>query len=100
MVHCIWKVQKCFWVSDKFNDLHFLADVDRLLYNLKTNDIENDKLNEVNALTVWYLKEMKKQKEDPSLRKVNSYLRKENIKTVPFDKGAGFCLMSDADYFS
>ena len=87
-------------VRDKFNDLHFLADVDRLLYNLKTNNMENDKLNKVNALTVWYIKAMKKQKEDPNYRKVNSYLRKENIKAVPFDKGAVFCLMSDADYFS
>ena len=38
-------------VCDTFSDLNFLADVDRLLYNLKTNDIENDKFYEVNALT-------------------------------------------------
>ena len=72
-------------VCDNFSDLHFLADVDRLLYNLKTNDIENDKLYEVNALT-----EMKQQKEDPNLRKVKSYLRKENIKAVPVRQRSWF----------
>ena len=77
-------------VGDKSIDLDFLADVDRLLYNLKTNDIENDKLNEVNTLTVWYLIEMKKQKDDPNLGKINSYLRKENIKGVPVRQRSWF----------
>ena len=87
-------------MKDAFNDFHFLADVDRRLHSLKNNDVDKDKLNEVDALTPRYRKKMKKQREDPALRKFNGFLRIAGIKVVPFDKGAGFCLMTNADYAS
>ena len=41
---------------------------------------------------------MLKQKPDQSVVKVNRYLKKENVKAVPFDKGAGFCLLTSEQY--
>ena len=45
-----------------------------------------------------YLKEMKKQKPDRVLAKVRQYLKTNDLKAVPFDKGAGYCIMSSIDY--
>ena len=87
-------------VLDKFNEMHFLADADKLLYYLKSESANSDVLNEVNALSFWYTKEMKKQREDPTLNRVNKLLRKMCVKAVPFDKGQGFCLMRSDDYDS
>ena len=59
-------------VLHKFNELHFLADADKLFYYLKYEGANSDVLNEVNALPFWYTKEMKKQREDPTLKACES----------------------------
>ena len=87
-------------VKDQFNEMHFLADVDNLLHGMKLNGASNDDLNEVNALAQWYCRKMRKQRPDPMLKKVNSYLKKEGIKAVPFDKGMGFCMMKEETYWN
>ena len=76
-----------------------MADADKLLYYLKSEGANSDVLNEVNALSFWYTK-MKKQREDTTSIRVNKLLRKMCVKAVPFDKGQGFCLMSNDDYDS
>ena len=48
--------------------------------------------------TVHYNNRMLKQKLDKSVVKVNRYLKKENVKAVPFDKGAGFCWLTSEQY--
>ena len=82
-------------VRDEFNEMHFLADVDRLLCDL---DLAGEQVNEVQAAVTGYVSKMKKQKPDRAVRKVSQYLKKEDLKAVPFDKGAGYCLMSRSDY--
>ena len=86
-------------VRDEFNELQFLADVDSLLHNLKQENAPHEKLDEVNPLALWYCKRMKQQREDPMLKKMKNYMNKNNIKTVPFDQGMGFCLMSQETYW-
>ena len=85
-------------VLDQFNEMHFLADIDKVLAQMKNDDSNIDAMNEVNALTVGYLKQMKRQRPDRAVKMVTSYLKKNNLKAVPFDKGAGYCLMSAGDY--
>ena len=60
-------------VWDKFDEMHFLADVDGLLRTMKTQGAENSKLDEVNTMAHWYCKQMK-QKEDPMLGKIKRHL--------------------------
>ena len=86
-------------VKDDFDELQFLVDIDALLHDMKAAGEPNEKLDEVNAQTLWYCKQMKKQRPDPMLKKVNTYLKRNGIKAVPFDKGLGFCLMKDETYF-
>ena len=85
-------------VLDQFNEMHFLADIDKVLARMKNYDSNIDAMNERNALTVGYLKQMKRQKPDRAVKMVTSYLKKNNLKAVPFDKGAGYCLISAGDY--
>ena len=85
-------------ILDKFRELHFLADVDSLLRTLKENDASNDCLNDVNALAQWYVKKAKQQRPDRALSKVNHYMKRNDIKAVPFDKGSGFALMTSNQY--
>ena len=85
-------------VLDQFNEMHFLADIDKVLAQMKNDDSNIDAMNEVNALTVGYLKQMKRQRPDRAVKMVTFYLKKNNLKAVPFDKGAGYCLMSAGDY--
>ena len=85
-------------ILDKFNEIQFLVDIDGLLHNLNSNGASREKLDEVNALALWYNKEMKEQREDPMLNKVKKYLTKEKLKAVPFDKRIGFCVMENTTY--
>ena len=78
-------------ILDKFNEIQFLADIDGLLHNLNSNGASKEKLDEVNALALWYNKEMKKQREDPMLNEVKKYLTKEKLKAVPFDRNGILC---------
>ena len=79
-----------------FREMHFLADMDQILAQIPAEDSERK--NEINALTVQYNNRMLKQKPDKSVVKVNRYLKKETMKAVPFNKGAGFCLPTSEQY--
>ena len=87
-------------VRDKFDEMHFLADVDGLLRTMKTQGAENAKLDEVNAMAHWYCKQMKKQKEDPMLGRIKRHLTENGIEAVLYDKGLGFCLIKEATYIA
>ena len=85
-------------VMDTFKETHFLSDVDVFLYRAKCNGMDNEQLNEINSTAHWYTRMAKKQKPDKLIRTVRQYLKRESLKAVPFDKGAGYCLMSESDY--
>ena len=70
-------------VLDQFNEMHFLADIDKVLAQMKNDDSNIDAMNEVNALTVGYLKQMKRQRPDRAVKMITSYLKKNNLKAVP-----------------
>ena len=69
-----------------------MADMDRCLKDMQ--GLEPELLNELSAAAVWYRKQAKSFTVDRTLGKVNTFL-KSGIKAVPFDKGLGFCLMSE-----
>ena len=83
-------------IKDKFRELHFLADMDKLLVEIGDGDV--DRQNEINALTIRYNNKMRKQRPERAVAKTNAYLKEEGLKAVPYDKGAGFCLLTEKQY--
>ena len=81
-------------VVEKFDEMPFLAAMDNCMSQLK----EKEAINELNSSAMWYRKAMKQSKPDKTLIKVKQFLKEHNLKSVPFDKGLGFCVMSDELY--
>ena len=85
-------------VRDKFNGIHFLADIDSFLSELKLNRIRGEKLCEIEAAAKRYAKNVKKTPSDKGVEKVRNYLKDNGLLAVPFDKGVGFCVMKKETY--
>ena len=85
-------------IRDKFKELHFLADIDSLIENLRENNVQGKKLFEIEAAAKRYSKNIRETPLDRALAKVKKYLRDNALIAVPFDKGAGFCVMKKSTY--
>ena len=85
-------------VRDKFNEVHFLADVDKLVRELRENNTEGEKLCEIEASAKWYAKNVRETPLDRGVKKVHDYLKANDLLAVPFDKGCGFCVMKKSTY--
>ena len=80
-------------VLDKFNEVHFLANIDSFLSELKLNRLLGEKLCEIEAASKRYAKNVKQTPSDKSVEKARKYLKENRLLAVPFDKGVGFCVM-------
>ena len=85
-------------VRDKFNEVHFLADVDKLVRELLENNTEGEKLCENEAFAKWHAKNVRETPLDRGVKKVLDYQRANDLLAVPFDKGCGFCVMKKSTY--
>ena len=85
-------------VRDKFNEIHFLADIDRFLSELKLKRIPGEKLCEIEAAAKRYAKNVKQTPTDKGVEKARKYLRDNGLLAVPFDKGLGFCVIKKETY--
>ena len=85
-------------VRDKFNEIHFLADIDSFLSELKLNRIPGEKLCEIEAAATRYAKNVKQTPSDKGVEKARKYLKDNGLLAVPFDKGVGFCVMKKVTY--
>ena len=85
-------------VRDKFNEFHFLADIDSFLSELKLNRIPGEKLCEIEAAAKRYAKNVKQTPSDEGVEKARNYLKDNGLLAVPFDKGVGFCVMKKETY--
>ena len=74
-------------VKDKFNEVHFLADVDKLVRELRENNTEVEKLCEIEASAKWCAKNVRETSLDRGVKKVHDYLKDNDLLAVPFDKG-------------
>ena len=86
-------------IRDKFDKMAFLAEMDRLIEHAEgfTGPVD-DIINQINIKACQYVKSMEKVKEDEECNRVRKWLKDNEIKAVPFDKGCGFALMSDKGY--
>ena len=70
-----------------------------LLENLSAENCPNELLNEINSKAVLYAGKCRRQFENRAVRKCCLYLKENDLLAVPFDKGAGFCVMRRSTYF-
>ena len=75
-------------IKDKLNELHFLANVDKLVRNLRANELEGEKLCEKEVSAKWYARNIR----------VMKYLKENALFAEPYDEGNGFCVMRRQTY--
>ncbi|XP_063713937.1 uncharacterized protein LOC134841828 [Symsagittifera roscoffensis] len=85
-------------VRDRFNELHFLADIDNFLSELKSQKVPGEKLCEIEAAAKSYAKRVRQTPSDRGIEKARKYLKDNGLLAVPFDKGVGFCVMKKTTY--
>ena len=85
-------------VRDKFNELHFLGDVDRLVRELRENNTDGEKLCEIELSAKWYAKNVRETRMDRGVKKANDFLKDQKLLAVPFDIGCGFGVMKQTTY--
>ena len=81
-------------IRDNFDDMNFPADMDLL----QSQNTDTDTCNDLKAIATWYVKLAKRQSSDRALTKTVAYLKNNGLKAVPFDKGIGYCIMTEDDY--
>ena len=74
-------------VRDKFNEVHFLADLDRLVRELRKNNTDGEKLCEIELLAKCYAKNVRETPIDRGVKKGKDFLQDQKLLAVPFDKG-------------
>ena len=85
-------------VRDKFNETHFLADIDIFLLDLKNRKVPGEALCEIEAVAKAYAKRMKQTPSDKGVEKARKYPKSNGLVAVPYDKGVGFCDMRNDTY--
>ena len=85
-------------VRDKFTEVHFIADVDNFVRELRENKIEGEKLCESEASAKWNAKNVRETLTNRGVKKVHDYLKANDLLAVPFDKGCGFCVIKKSTY--
>ena len=87
-------------ILDKFDETSFLADFDSFLRATRRKGNKSYDLNDLKGAAFNYARAAKKQRPDRAVEKVKQYLKKNDLKAVLFDKGAGYCLMTSDEYES
>ena len=76
--------------------LLILADVNSILFSLKSNEIEGERFDGVNDLVHWFCEKIPRQKEQPILRKVETFLSiDEIIENSGLRKDLAFSIMKE-----
>ena len=73
-------------LRDKFNGVHFLADVDNFVSNLRENKTEGKKLCKIVASAKWNAKSVRETPMNRGVKKLHDYLKANDLLAVPFDK--------------
>ena len=57
-------------IRDKFNEMHFLADVDRLVCELRESSTDGERLCEIESSAKWYTKKVRDAPMNRGVKKV------------------------------
>ena len=72
-------------VRHKFNEVHILADVDKLVRELRENNTEGRKLCEIVASAKCYAKNVHETPMDRGAKKVHDYPKANDLLAISFD---------------
>ena len=85
-------------IRDKFNEVHFLADIDKLVRTLRESGTDGEKLCEIEASAKWYAKYVRETPANRAVMKVATFLKDNDIVAVTFNKGKGLCVLKRQSY--
>ncbi len=85
-------------VLDQFDHRSLLAELDFLVAKCRGDNVDNDTINEINMAVVKYIRIFKNQRPGRNLKLTKMFLKKHDLRAVPFDKGTGFCVMKTSEY--
>ena len=80
-------------IRNKFNETHFLADINIFLSQLINQKTSGGTLCELEAAAKAYAKNVRQTPRDKAVEKKGKYLKDNELVAVPSDKGFGFCIM-------
>ena len=87
-------------IRDKFNETHFLADIDIFLSQLKNQKSSGETLFEIEAAAKAYAKNVRQTPRGKAVEKTRKFLKDNGLLAVHFDEGVGFCRMRKQTYES
>ena len=82
----------------KYNETHFLAEIEIFLSYLKNYNVPGEVFCEINAVAKTYAKTIKQSPSDKGVEKARKYLKSDGLVAVPYNKGVGFCVMRKDTY--
>ena len=85
-------------VRDKFNETHFLADIDIFLSDLNNRKVHGEAHCEIEDVAKAYAKRVKQTPSEEGVENARKYLKSNGLVAVPYDKGVGFCVMREDTY--
>ena len=85
-------------VRDQFIEVHFLADLARLVRELRENKTDGENLCEIESSAKWNAKNVLETPMDRVVKKANDFLKEQKLLAVLFDKCCGFCVMKQTTY--
>ena len=85
-------------VALKAKENHLLANIDILIADCNSNNVDSKVINKINALTVGCVNTLNGTKTEKETVLVKKWLRDNEVLAVPYDKGTGFCLRKVSTY--
>ena len=85
-------------LRDKYNETHFLADIDTFLSDLKNCKVPGEAFCEIDAVAKAYAKRVKQTPSDKGIQKARKYLKSNELVAIPYENGVGFCVMRKDTY--
>ena len=85
-------------VRDKFNETHFLVDINIFLSDLKNRKVTGEALCGIEDVAKTYAKRVKQTPSNKGVEKARKYLKKNGLVEVPYDKDVGFCVKKKDTY--
>ena len=77
-------------VRDKFNETHFLVDINIFLSDLKNRKVTGEALCGIEDVAKTYAKRVKQTPSNKGVEKARKYLKKNGLVEVPYEKDVGF----------
>ena len=85
-------------IMDTFDEKEVLVELDCFLKYCSKLPIPDATLTDINIKTLSYIKTCKKQKPPRHIKMTQKFLKENDLRAVPFDKGIGFCVMDNQTY--